>query len=324
MKKIFTLIIFLVLSTDFFAQTYFDSEKKLATMEGITIKDDGTVITDKDGIISFKSYSGYDTIANTWGLKLQSFTYENTKYVLLNEGDYRYFLIKEEDWKTNLYKNTSNVNIIPICGKLFYDDLIERNLDTLILEFKKQKIQKSDLVIFTYYDENENKVNFLSSIFFSSYNYYNSFPDDYEYPSKLPENYYFKISADEFIDFFNSTIKDDIASAITEYNYNTFNLIEDYDKYEDKSWFNSYEQYKIFSKDNIDFEFYIGKFSSGTKTLRMTLKTMGCDKYYDCIKSVIFIRPPILAVRLKSFLFYSFMPFSYVNTRCFHFRSISL
>ncbi len=289
MKKTSIILILFLITINLFAQNSFDLEKKLPSIEGITIKNDGTVISKDDRIITFNSYMGFDALAKTYGLKLQYFTYEDTEYVLFNEGDYRYCLIKKDDWKTNLYKNSSNVNIIPIYGKLIYDELYERKIDFLMSEFKKEKDYKSELVLFTYYDVDNQKVRFLSSIFFDDYHYYNSFPEEYEYPSEIPENYYFNISEKDFIDFFNSTIQDDVSTAIKKYNYNCFCLTENYDKYSDNTWFNSSEQYEIFSKDNISFKFYLGKLSGGTKTLRMSLKTMGCDEYYDCIKSVVFI-----------------------------------
>lgn len=289
MKKSTIVFIYFFITINIFAQVSYDSEKKLPPVEGITIKNDGTIISKEDRIITFDSYSGFDALAKTYGLKLQYFSYENTKYVLFNEGDYRYCLIKQYDWKTYLYKNNSNVNIIPIYGKLIYDELYERKLDFLISEFKKEKNYKSNLVLFTYYDLDNKKVKFISSIFFDDYKYYNSFSDEYEYPTEIPNNYYFNISDKEFIDFFNSTIENDTSTAITNYDYNSFCLTENYDRYSDNTWFNSSEQYKIFTKDNLSFDFYLGKLSSGTKTLRMTLKTMGCDEYYDCIESIVFI-----------------------------------
>lgn len=289
MKRLIILFCIFIISINLFAQTSFDSTKQLPMMKGVTIKEDGTIITKEDRITTFNSYSGFDALAKTYGLKLQTFTYKNTKYILLNEGDYRYFLIRSEDWKTTLYKNVSNVNIIPVCAKLKYDDLIERNLDYLLTEFEKNKDSSSDLVLFTFYDIDTKSVRFLSSIFFDDYNYQTSFPDNYEYPAELPKNYYFSISDNSFIDFFNATISEDISNVITKYEYDNFHLIENYDKYEDVSWYDSSEHYEIFSKDNISFKFYIGKLSSGNKILRMSLKTMGCDKYYDCIESVVFI-----------------------------------
>lgn len=289
MKRLIILFCIFIISINLFAQTSFDSTKQLPMMKGVTIKEDGTIITKEDRITTFNSYSGFDALAKTYGLKLQTFTYKNTKYILLNEGDYRYFLIRSEDWKTTLYKNVSNVNIIPVCAKLKYDDLIERNLDYLLTEFEKNKDSSSDLVLFTFYDIDTKSVRFLSSVFFDDYNYQTSFPDNYEYPAELPKNYYFSISDNSFIDFFNATISEDISNVITKYEYDNFHLIENYDKYEDVSWYDSSEHYEIFSKDNISFKFYIGKLSSGNKTLRMSLKTMGCDKYYDCIESVVFI-----------------------------------
>ncbi len=289
MKRLIILFCIFIISINLFAQNSFDSTKQLPMMKGVTIKEDGTIITKEDRITTFNSYSGFDALAKTYGLKLQTFTYKNTKYILLNEGDYRYFLIRSEDWKTTLYKNVSNVNIIPVCAKLKYDDLIERNLDYLLTEFEKNKDSSLDLVLFTFYDIDTKSVRFLSSIFFDDYNYQTSFPDNYEYPAELPKNYYFSISDNSFIDFFNATISEDISNVITKYEYDNFHLIENYDKYEDVSWYDSSEHYEIFSKDNISFKFYIGKLSSGNKILRMSLKTMGCDKYYDCIESVVFI-----------------------------------
>ena len=236
MKRIIILFCIFIISINLFAQTSFDSTKQLPMMKGVTIKEDGTIITKEDRITTFNSYSGFDALAKTYGLKLQTFTYKNTKYILLNEGDYRYFLIRSEDWKTTLYKNVSNVNIIPVCAKLKYDDLIERNLDYLLTEFEKNKDSSSDLVLFTFYDIDTKSVRFLSSIFFDDYNYQTSFPDNYEYPAELPKNYYFSISDNSFIDFFNATISEDISNVITKYEYDNFHLIENYDKYEDVSW----------------------------------------------------------------------------------------
>ena len=59
------------------------------------------------------SYGSYN-IAHIFSLKLIQFTYENNNYVLLNDGNYKYYLIYEENWKTELYKNYPNVNNIKV------------------------------------------------------------------------------------------------------------------------------------------------------------------------------------------------------------------
>ena len=54
-------------------------------------------------------------------MKLIQFTYENNNYVLLNDGNYKYYLIYEENWKTELYKNYPNVNNIKVFRTLKYE-----------------------------------------------------------------------------------------------------------------------------------------------------------------------------------------------------------
>ena len=82
MKKSTIVFIYFFITINIFAQVSYDSEKKLPPVEGITIKNDGTIISKEDRIITFDSYSGFDALAKTYGLKLQYFSYENTKYVL--------------------------------------------------------------------------------------------------------------------------------------------------------------------------------------------------------------------------------------------------
>lgn len=265
------------------------TEQTLPTADGITLRENGERIVEQNKIASLTDSYGLNKIAHTFGIKTQSFLYEGTQYVLLNDGDYKYFLIKNENWKTDLYENVANVNVIPVFRSLIYEEIQTRNLDYLIPALLKEVDSYSKIVLFTKYDTETHKVYYLSPIFFDNYSFEKSLPNDSEYPMQLPDNYYFSISDTEFISFFNASIKQNMADAVFIYNYDNLHLVAHYDRYDGNTWIYPSEKYEIFSSDNVSLQLYIGKFSSGTKTLRMSVKTMGCNKYYDCIKSITFL-----------------------------------
>ena len=96
-------------------------EKVLPNIDGFAIQTNGKIITEKNQIPSITiSYGSYN-IAHIFSLKLIQFTYENNNYVLLNDGNYQSYLIHEENWKTELYKNYPNVNNIKVFITLKYE-----------------------------------------------------------------------------------------------------------------------------------------------------------------------------------------------------------